>query len=638
MGTYEHKELSGHKRLFYFNNLERKLFAKQNEILNKSICDNNSDDQLFFLAVMTVKYFIEQLIEHEIKYDSSTLEKNRRNWYRNELFKLYRNSIFSLAKEVFKSSFNSLIDYSYYRNFYGTYTLALNAQLITLFKIILPSNNIINTSFLNFKNDINSVILNFRMNQKIHSNPYRFRYIRSYRYIFSDSIYSQNLQLNMLFDKINISNTNTFFFLNLVKHLNLSVLTNLYLCQMVYFRILRVLQELRLLHLESFYFNRNNISVFSRSKIPSIYFYILSVLFYLKRSNLKFYENFWLITPKNKIKRNKLRIYRDRRINYNLLNQVRLSYRKRGRGRFGYKNKNKDRGSGQVRGDAYRWLSTVRVMSHALMGRIKKRYFKIVRRFAFKNKNKHKFKSFKIKSNSKKKLHKVVKYRAKIICLHKKRLSKFNVLLKKNKHDIQVNTLSVNYVNVNFIRKDFVNLVSSLKKKNSVRKKSENKFKKKKNSLAICFIKLFLIKIERYNRFIYLIEVLNMIISTGKVYFTRLLYVNSKFLINFICISKKSYGLFGMDNQKNKASRKQSRKHNKKNFKANFFGKSNLRRTKANQIRKNHKKKSYNNNKSRSKFSNARIGHSMDVRRSNTIKVLRKNRDSLHQKKKQNLL
>jgi len=210
--TYEHKELSGHKRLFYFNNLERKLFAKQNEILNKSICDNNSDDQLFFLSVMTVKYFIEQLIEHEIKYDSSTLEKNRRNWYRNELFKLYRNSIFSLAKEVFKSSFNSLIDYSYYRNFYGTYTLALNAQLITLFKIILPSNNIINTSFLNFKNDINSVILNFRMNQKIHSNPYRFRYIRSYRYIFSDSIYSQNLQLNMLFDKINISNTNTFFF------------------------------------------------------------------------------------------------------------------------------------------------------------------------------------------------------------------------------------------------------------------------------------------------------------------------------------------------------------------------------------------------------------------------------------------
>jgi len=161
--------------------------------------------------------------------------------------------------------------------------------------------------------------------------------------------------------------------------------------------------------------------------------------------------------------------------------------------------------------------------------------------------------------------------------------------------------------------------------------------KKKKNSLAICFIKLFLIKIERYNRFIYLIEVLNMIISTGKVYFTRLLYVNSKFLINFICISKKSYGLFGMDNQKNKASRKQSRKHNKKNFKANFFGKSNLRRTKANQIRKNHRKKSYNNNKSRSKFSNARIGHSMDVRRSNTIKVLRKNRDSLHRKKKQNL-
>merc|ERR1712164_42308 len=138
-----------------------------------------------------------------------------------------------------------------------------------------------------------------------------------------------------------------------------------------------------------------------------------------------------------------------------------------------------DRGSGQVRGDVYRWLSTVRVMSHAFMGRIKKRYFKIVRRFAFKNKNKYKFKfkSFKIKSNSKKKLHKVVKYRAKIICLHKKRLSKFNVLLKKNKHDIQVNTLSVNYVNVNFIRKDFVNLVSSLKKKNSVRKKSENKFK-----------------------------------------------------------------------------------------------------------------------------------------------------------------
>jgi len=399
------------------------------------------------------------------------------------------------------------------------------------------------------------------------------------------------------------------------------------------------LQELRLLHLESFYFNRNNISVFSRSKIPSIYFYILSVLFYLKRSNLKFYENFWLITPKNKIKRNKLRIYRDRRINFNLLNQVRLSYRKRGRGRFGYKNKNKDRGSGQVRGDVYRWLSTVRVMSHAFMGRIKKRYFKIVRRFAFKNKYKFKSKSFKIKSNAKKKLHKVVKYRAKIICLHKKRVSNFNVLLKKNKnkHDIQVNTLSVNYVNVNFIRKDFVNLLSSLKKKNSVRKKFDNKFKKKKNSLAICFIKLFLIKIERYNRFIYLIEVLNMIISTGKVYFTRLLYVNSKFLINFICISKKSYGLFGMDNQKNKASRKQSRKHNKKNFKANFFGKSNLRRTKANQIRKNHRKKSYNNNKSRSKFSNARIGHSMDVRRSNTIKVLRKNRDSLHRKKKQNL-
>merc|ERR1712146_754613 len=49
------------------------------------------------------------------------------------------------------------------------------------------------------------------------------------------------------------------------------------------------------------------------------------------------------------------------------------------------------------------------------------------------------------------------------------------------------------------------------------------------------------------------------------------------------------------------------------------------------------KKKSYNNNKSRSKFSNARIGHSMDVRRSNTIKVLRKYRDSLHRKKKQNL-
>merc|ERR1712054_470011 len=169
---------------------------------------------------------------------------------------------------------------------------------------------------------------------RVRGQRYRFRYIRSYRYIFSDSIYSQNLQLNMLFDKINISNTNTFFFLNLVKHLNLSVLTNLYLCQMVYFRILRVLQELRLLHLESFYFNRNNISVFSRSKIPSIYFYILSVLFYLKRSNLKFYENFWLITPKNKIKRNKLRIYRDRRINFNLLNQVRLSYRKRGRGRL----------------------------------------------------------------------------------------------------------------------------------------------------------------------------------------------------------------------------------------------------------------------------------------------------------------
>merc|ERR1712159_737404 len=265
------------------------------------------------------------------------------------------------------------------------------------------------------------------------------------------------------------------------------------------------------------------------------------------------------------------------------------------------------------------------------MGRIKKRYFKIVRRFAFKNKNKHKFKSFKIKSNSKKKLHKVVKYRAKIICLHKKRLSKFNVLLKKNKHDIQVNTLSVNYVNVNFIRKDFVNLVSSLKKKNSVRKKFDNKFKKKKNSLAICFIKLFLIKIERYNRFIYIIEVLNMIVNTGKVYFTRLLYMNSKFLINFICISKKSYGLFGMDNEKNKAVRK----NNKKKFKSNFFGKSDLRqtRTRANKIRKNNSKKNYND-KLHSKFPKARIGHSMGVRRNNTFKVLRKNRDSLHRKKK----
>merc|ERR1712146_767484 len=108
-------------------------------------------------------------------------------------------------------------------------------------------------------------------------------------------------------------------------------------------------------------------------------------------------------------------------------------------------------------------------------------------------------------------------------------------------------------------------------------------------SLAICFIKLFLIKIERYNRFIYIIEVLNMIVNTGKVYFTRLLYMNSKFLINFICISKKTWGLFGMDNEKNKAVRK----NNKKKFKSNFFGKSDLRqtRTRANKIRKNNSKK-----------------------------------------------
>ena len=43
---------------------------------------------------------IENLIMYEIKHDTPLLPRNRRNWYRNELFKLYRITIFNMTKKV----------------------------------------------------------------------------------------------------------------------------------------------------------------------------------------------------------------------------------------------------------------------------------------------------------------------------------------------------------------------------------------------------------------------------------------------------------------------------------------------------------------------------------------------------------
>jgi len=498
--VYKHNSLSSENSVIYLNEFEKQILDKKNEILNKSIEDNNALNQLFFLSVMTVKYIMEKIIENELTQDSSILEVNRRNWYRNELYKLYRISIFNLSKDVFRSSFNYFIDFSYYKNNLGLGLNVITSKFSFLLKLILPYNDLINTSITTFDNNMDLIIKNFRLNQKPYCNRFRFRYLRSYKHVFFKNKYKRNLPLSMLIDDLTKKNENIYFFFNLVKQLNLTLISHIYLCQIVFYRILRLLQELRLLHLESFYFNKHNLELNLKNQAPDIYIYVLNILFFInnKTFNTLFYKNFW----KNNFINNDtgVIIYKNVGLKNHLLNLYRLS--------FNNNNLLKDNNSGS-------WSKRIKQLVTFCKNNIKKKPSKFTKRITnLKNGINDTFPVLNLKSlNSELNYNNIIK-------------------IKEIKKEILLD----------YSDNGLTNILSSFKK-------IDNKFNTKPQSSIV--LKLFLHYIGRYRYFLFMNETCNVIFKSEKFYFNNIDYINKSFFKNYMRLANVSYAIFGKSSKIN---------------------------------------------------------------------------------------
>lgn len=490
---YNHNIVSRQDSLIFLNNFEKDVIEKKNEIINKSIEDISFLDQIFFLSVMSVKFIIENFIENELKYDSRILEKNRRNWYRNELYKLYRTSIFNLSKEIFKNSFNYFIDFCYYKNLNELSLNIVSFKFKNLLKFVLPSMDIINTNNIFFKNDIEFIIKNFRMNQKLFCNKFRFRYLRSYQHIFLKNKYKRNLALNVLIENLINKNENIYFFFNLIKQLNLTLISHIYLCQLVFFRIIRILQEIRLLHFESFYLNKMNLDLKLRNQVPDVYIFILNVLFFID-NKLSFYNEFWEINFINNetgiicynfigVKKYVLNLYSS-----NILKENKF----------------------------FSWIKRIKQLSSFCKNNIKKKPSKYYKRIKF------------IKQKT-------------LVYLE---------YLKNKAIDSEINYK--NFIKIKEIKKDislnfieFENLCNLFLINQNIDIKSNKLF-------STNILKFFFNYIRKYRYFLFMNEICNIILKSDKFYLNNINYINKSFFKNYLKLSNYSYAIFGKSKFKSK--------------------------------------------------------------------------------------
>ena len=507
------------------------------------ITDASSFNQFYFLSVMLVKILFELIVEHEIKYDSNILLLNRRNWYRNEIYKLYRNTIFRLSKRIMIKSFDQIRTLRYFISNGSVMSSIISNHFMIQFEFLTLSFNPLSSQVLFGNHKIELLPYQFVLQKQKHNNNLRFRFFRTFQHHFFVSPEKNNLNYSLL-SEVNKPSINLVVFLNIVYQVRTTLLPRLYICQLFFFKVCSVLQCLYLFYIENLFYNINIKRAKIRFLFPFFYLYMLTTLlsmqlivFNLDQKLLylkNIFKNFWqhskkYLQPKIIFKRNSFNLHKIGSVKY----------------KFGLLDSNLVKYREDYLHDLIDWYLPRQY-----------KYFKKTRRLKLKNKLKHRLIKLKLK---------------KFINFNFKESINKKVLVKKKLPENE-NINEVNYINtsLDILNEIFINplnrIIQSIRDTLARQNLKTNDETKKNPELTpfaifLLFLKLnkldlkessgrvalysYLIYLQKYKNFIILIDMMNNIIKNDGFLIHHYTQMNKKFYSRFVFVSNMTYAIFG---------------------------------------------------------------------------------------------
>lgn len=222
-------------------------YLKRNFTKNEGVRYDFEFEQAYFLACFVLKLIYEKLVKNEMLFDTFFLPLNRRNWYRNEFFRLYK-IIHKFTRDVKKKLINVKPFHLLYYTHNNKYKHLLvpsryQRQITFLFSaegLSLESKKwfvVLNTAKeLNFLKKRNSLLTErLFLCQELVPNFEKFRLFRFFKHFFS---------LEELTSQQNKKDDFLFFLVNVVKFSKLPLIEALYTHQILFFKTLRILNRL----------------------------------------------------------------------------------------------------------------------------------------------------------------------------------------------------------------------------------------------------------------------------------------------------------------------------------------------------------------------------------------------------------
>lgn len=234
--------------------IQRRFFSDQaninlqhNFIKNEVVHYDFEFEQAYFLACLALKLIYEKLVKNEMLFDTFFLPLNRRNWYRNEFFRLYK-IIHKLTKDVKKKLINVKpfhLAYYTHNNKYKhlwipsryqrqiTFLFSVEGLCLESKKWFIHLNTAQDLNFLKKRNSL--LTERSFLCQELVPNFEKFRLFRFFKHFFSleELVLQQNKKDDFLF-----------FLVNVVKFSKLPLIEVLYTHQILFFKTLRIFNRL----------------------------------------------------------------------------------------------------------------------------------------------------------------------------------------------------------------------------------------------------------------------------------------------------------------------------------------------------------------------------------------------------------